>query len=178
MTRGGDTRFRKGQSGNPNGRPRKQKEAEALPSAFDVVLDKRMTVTQNGVERELTVDEALLLRTYQDALAGSRPARNRILAMIVRRETWLGDHAGMRKSRPAEYVVEKDPQNANAAVLLLGIAARDEDHICEGDQYERLLLEPWVVKAALRRARNLGISEDRLEEVCRSTRSPNKLVWP
>lgn len=178
MTKGGNTRFCKGQSGNPNGRPRKQKAVEASPSAFDVVLEKTLTVTQSGVERELTVEEALLLRTYQDALAGSRPARSRILAMILRRERWLGDHTRVNRSRPAEYIVKKDPQNANAALLLLGIAARDEDHFSGTDRYERLLLEPWVVKAALRRGRNLGISEGGIEEVRRSTRSPDKLVWP
>jgi hypothetical protein len=61
MSRGGATRFRKGQSGNPKGRPRKKLPAA---SAFDVIFEKRLSVTQNGVERELTVEEALQLRTY------------------------------------------------------------------------------------------------------------------
>lgn len=54
MTRGGSTRFRKGQSGNPKGRPRKVRPEQASASAFDIVLDKTLTVMQNGVERELT----------------------------------------------------------------------------------------------------------------------------
>lgn len=47
------------------GRPRKPKQQEA--SAFDIVLDKTLIVFQNGVMRELTVEEALQHRTYQDA---------------------------------------------------------------------------------------------------------------
>jgi hypothetical protein len=62
MSRGGDTRFSKGQSGNPSGRPKKRRPNV---SAFDIVFDKTLTVTQGGVERELTVDEALQLQTYQ-----------------------------------------------------------------------------------------------------------------
>ena len=38
------TRFRKGQSGNPRGRPRKRPAVQ--PSAFDVVIDRTLTITQ------------------------------------------------------------------------------------------------------------------------------------
>src|SRR5690606_13394901 len=99
MTRGASTRFRKGQSGNPKGRPRKVRSEQTSASAFDIVLDKTLMVTQNGVERELTVDEALLLRTYQDALAGNRPARRRILQMILRREEWLASQPSAHTPR-------------------------------------------------------------------------------
>jgi hypothetical protein len=43
-------------------------------------------VTQGGVERELTVDEALELQTYQAALKGSRMAIRTVLKMIEKRE--------------------------------------------------------------------------------------------
>jgi hypothetical protein len=86
------TRFRKGQSGNPNGRPKKK--AQPLPawSAFEMILQKNLPVMQNGIEQQLTAEEALQLRTYQDALKGSRAAIRAILKMIKKREEWIGDH--------------------------------------------------------------------------------------
>ena len=64
-------RWEKGHSGNPAGRPSKRRPHV---SAFDIIFDKRLTVTQNGIERDLTVDEALQLETYQSALKGRRMA--------------------------------------------------------------------------------------------------------
>ena len=86
MSRGGDTRFRAGQSGNPAGRPKKRRPHV---SAFDIIFDKTLTVTQGGVERELTVDEALQLQTYQAALKGSKMAIRQVLKMIEKREQAL-----------------------------------------------------------------------------------------
>ncbi len=62
-------KFVKGQSGNPHGRPRKRRPNV---SAFDILFDKRLTVTENGIERELTVDEALQLKSYEAALKAAR----------------------------------------------------------------------------------------------------------
>ena len=82
-----ESRFRKGQSGNPKGRPKKAKPQAA--SAFDIVIDRTLTVTQGGMPREVTVEEALQHRTYQDAIAGSRSARREVLKMIAKREQYL-----------------------------------------------------------------------------------------
>ena len=76
-------RFVKGQSGNPSGRP---KARRPHISAFDIIFGKTLTVTQGGVEREISVDEALELQTYQAALKGNRPAVRAVLKMIEKRE--------------------------------------------------------------------------------------------
>lgn len=86
MSCGGETRFRTGQSGNPAGRPKKRRPHV---SAFDIIFDKMLTVTQGGVERELTGAEALHLQTYQAALKGSRMAVRAVLKMIEKREAVL-----------------------------------------------------------------------------------------
>ena len=79
-------RFQKGKSGNPAGRPQKRRPHV---SAFDIIFDKTIAVAQNGVERELAVDEALRIQTYQAALKGSRMAVRAVLKMIEKREEAL-----------------------------------------------------------------------------------------
>lgn len=175
MSRGGETRFRKGQSGNPKGRPKKK----PLPvSAFDIIFEKTLSVTQNGTERELTVEEALQLRTYQNALAGSRPARREVLKMIARREKWLASHAPAPKSGPVSLVIEEDPDNVNAALLLLGIATPNEHDYGPDDPYVRLLLEPWAVEAALRRTRGLELSDSDRALLRNTVRNYHAIAWP
>ena len=79
------SRFRKGESGNRKGRPRAR---FSVPSAFDIVVDRTLTLMQNGKPRKVTVEEALQHRTYQDAIAGNRAAQREVLKMIDRHEKW------------------------------------------------------------------------------------------
>ncbi|MBV9076808.1 MAG: hypothetical protein JO048_04925 [Methylobacteriaceae bacterium] len=168
------TRFRKGESGNPKGRPKAGPRTS--PSAFDVIIDRTFTVRQNGKDRELTVEEALQHRTYQDAIAGNRAARREVLKMIEKREKWL---AGRSTTRHAVAVLSEptDPRNADGALLLLGIAEPDTKFAGVADPYDRLLLEPWAVQAALRRRRR-RLSEKEIAAVKLCTRDSQSLVWP
>src|SRR5215204_1796535 len=97
--------FRKGVSGNPKGRPKGT--GVRRPSAFEIVFDKTVRVMQNGQPRELTIEEALQLRTFQDALAGNRAARREVLKMIAAREKWLAQRPP--KLRPIEQLIELNP---------------------------------------------------------------------
>src|SRR5215212_6605126 len=106
-------RFQKGQSGNPAGRPRARRPHI---SAFDIVFDKTLTVTQNGVERELTIDEALQLQTYQAALKGSRMAVRAVLKMIEKRELAVRAAAPKSASNPVRMRVEHETDSANEAM--------------------------------------------------------------
>ena len=140
-------RFRPGQSGNPGGRP---KAADGKPaSAFDIMIGRTLSVTQSGVRRALSVDEALQLKTYQEAIAGSRPARREILKMIAKREQAIAARAPT-VVRVERRIEPTEPRNADAALLSLGIA-RVDDRWGEDwgdDRPLRLMLEPWAVEAA------------------------------
>ena len=61
------TRFKKGQSGNPNGRPRKKPD---LYLELAEVLHENVTVTVEGQPEKVTVQQALLLRLRDQALKG------------------------------------------------------------------------------------------------------------
>jgi hypothetical protein len=169
------SRFSKGRSGNPKGRPRSR--PLPAPSAFDIVIDRTLTVTQGGRARELTLEEALQHKTYQAAIAGNRAARREVLKMIAKRERWL---AAKAPSHPRiERLVEpEDPDNANEALLLLGIAELDTRYTGPNDPSERLLLQPWAVQAALRRRRRRRLSEKEISEIKRCTRDPDSIRWP
>ena len=80
------TRFKPGQSGNPNGRPTSSRASRA--SAFEVIVEKTLTVDDGGGTREITVEEALQQRTYRDALAGKRMAQREVMKWIMKREAW------------------------------------------------------------------------------------------
>jgi Family of unknown function (DUF5681) len=173
-------RFQKGHSGNPKGRPRKQRVLPDAPrSAFEIVLEKRVTVTQAGIDQELSVEEALQLRTYQDALAGKRAARREVLKMIAKREQAIADR-GLRTQRTMPSVTSKispDPRNADAAMCLLGIAAPNKSR--EEYDPDAILLEPWAVQAALGRRRgSKALTMKDIGDIKRCTRAPETLRWP
>jgi hypothetical protein len=175
VSRGGETRFRKGQSGNPKGRPRTKSPAT---SAFDVIFDKMLSVTQNGVERELTVEEALQQRTYQDALAGNRSARREVLKMIARREEWLVAKTPGKPSL-AEIKLSFEGRTADEALVLLGIASQDVRPIgLESEDQVRLKLEPWVTQVGLDRGRRRTFSDKDIADIRRCTRDPEEIDWP
>jgi Family of unknown function (DUF5681) len=61
------TRFKKGRSGNPKGRPRKKPD---LYSELVKVLRENVTITVDGQQEKVTVQQALLRRLRDQALRG------------------------------------------------------------------------------------------------------------
>jgi len=163
-------RFVKGQSGNPKGRPRMRRPHV---SAFDIIFDKRLTATQNGVERELTVDEALQLQTYQAALKGSRMAVRAVLKMIEKRELALAKLAPPAARKPITVEREYDTDNADEALQLLGLASHIADDVSGRER--RLKLEPWVTQLAVDRQRGLTLSTSDATLLRNCTHSPERL---
>ncbi|WP_152569493.1 MULTISPECIES: DUF5681 domain-containing protein [Sphingomonas] len=169
-------RFEKGRSGNPAGRP---KARRPHISAFEVVLDKTFTVTQNGVDRELTVDEALQLQTYQGALKGSKMAVRAVLKMIEKREKALVKKAPSQKVQAYKFGQEQDPRNADDAMLLLGITVPDPCWTGGACEYgTRMKLATWATQAALSRPGRRQLTEKDREEVVRQTIDAEALKWP
>jgi hypothetical protein len=174
MSRGGDTRFQKGRSGNPAGRPKKRRPHV---SAFDIIFDKTLTVTQGGVERELTVDEALQLQTYQAALKGSKMAIRQVLKMIEKREAAL-----LKLSPPATAPVtmerEYDSDNANEAMRILGIASvvRASDSGGYWDNHPRFAT--WATQAALSRTGRRQFDKKDIDNIKLLTVDAERLKWP
>src|SRR6202790_1994160 len=80
------TRFPKGRSGNPTGRPRgRHREAP-----YEAVLGQMVTIREGGVERRVTAAEAFLLQLTKRGLEGDGAAARESLCMI--------EHARDRRS--------------------------------------------------------------------------------
>lgn len=72
------TRFRKGQSGNPAGRPYgRRREAP-----YEAVLGQMVTIREGGVERRVTAAAAFLLQLAKRGVEGDSAAASASLAVI------------------------------------------------------------------------------------------------
>jgi hypothetical protein len=137
-----------------------------------------LTVTQNGVERELTIDEALQLQTYQAALKGSKLAIRAVLKMIEKRETALAKNAPA-SHQPIKRLIEHDTRNADEAMLLLGITVRDPSWTDGECQYGvRMKLANWAAQAGISRPGRRKLSQKQVDSVKWDTLDPDKLKWP
>lgn len=169
-------RFKKGRSGNPAGRP---KARRPHVSAFDIIFDKTLTASQNGVERELTVDEALQLQTYQAALKGSKMAVRAVLKMIEKREIALAAQAPKPQPRQGSaYVPIYDSDSADEAMEILRIASFEEAPPGMGWGHRKRKVETWAAQAAISRPGRRRLDERHVADVKLYTKDPDKLRWP
>jgi Family of unknown function (DUF5681) len=84
------TRFKKGQSGNPSGRPKGKVTVADADTVFDQVLSAQIPVSQNGRPRKMSKIRALCVGTVHDALKGDRAARKLVFDHVARRQPQAG----------------------------------------------------------------------------------------
>ena len=169
--------FRKGRSGNPSGRPKSSRTSRA--SAFDIVLEKTLTVPHHGGTREIDMEEAIQQRTYRDAIVGKRMAMREVAKWIMKNEAWLAKHVPETRWPEVKRYISPDPDNADAALVLLKVAAPNPARANFGAGRAQLLLEPWAVQAALSRRRGgQRLTDEDCNAIRRCTRDPHSLQWP
>src|SRR5215469_1732449 len=132
------TRFTKGQSGNPAGRPRgRHREAP-----YEAVLGQMVTIREGGAERHVTAAEAFLLQLTKRGLEGDSAANRASLAVIEEARSQQG-----ADGIPQFVVALVDPGSVTYALLPLRMARKLDPY----RETARIVLEPWLVEAALAR---------------------------
>jgi hypothetical protein len=162
------TRFKKGQSGNPKGRPRGRRNTPP----HDAVLRQQVVIREDGVERRVSAAEAFLLQMAKRGLEGESAAARHTLAALAEARAARGttDDEAVRVIILSFVAVG----SVGSAACRLGMTKRL-------DRYRptaRIVIEPWLVELALARLgdRQLTIAEQR--EVVSATRTPRKVIWP
>lgn len=159
------TRFRKGQSGNPRGRPRGRRNEPP----YEAVLGQMVTIREDGVERRVTAAEAFLLHMTKRGLEGDGAAARAAMAAIE-------EARAVRKDGQVIHVFTTiyERQGSLTDALEPLRMARKLDRFRDT---ARVVLEPWIVEAGLARLkRRLTLAEQ--EAVVRATRTPGKVRWP
>jgi Family of unknown function (DUF5681) len=162
------TRFEKGQSGNPRGRPRGRHK---LPP-YEAVLGQKVTIRENGIERQVTASEAFLLHMIKQGLEGDIAAAGDVMTAIegahaIRQE--LGIQIPQRIN-----LVFVSPGNVNSALESLRMARKLDRY----RETARMALEPWLVETALGRLGGRRLSVEEQKTVVQATRTPWKVRWP
>lgn len=73
------TRFRKGQSGNPKGRPKATKNVSTM---LEEVFFRKIQISENGRRREVTMVEAILWQLVNGAVKGEMRHIDRVLKLL------------------------------------------------------------------------------------------------
>ena len=162
------TRFPKGRSGNPRGRPKGSRRD--VP--YDAVLGQKVVIRENGVERRLTAAEAFLLHLAKKGLEGEGASARQAMAAIegAREKRLIAEPLTFNTI----YIALVTPGSVSDAIERLRMARRLDRY----RETRRIVLEPWIVEAALARLGSRRLTREQQEVVVKATRSPAKVRWP
>ena len=111
------TRFKKGQPGNPRGRP-----AKNLPALLAAALNEKVTVTENGKRRQVTKREEVIVQLVNKSASAELRATKMLIDMLRDIE---------KRADPAP--AEKNPFNPTDKEVVQQLIARLRRNMCGGD---------------------------------------------
>lgn len=95
-----NTQFKKGQSGNPKGRP---KGTRNFKTDLEEELAELVQVTEGGTVHQISKQRAVQKRTVERALSGDMRAAD----LVVK---WCAQYLGMEEEIPASKTLHTDDQ--------------------------------------------------------------------
>lgn len=160
------TRFKKGTSGNPKGRPRGRHRS--IP--YDTLLGQMVTIREDGRERRVTAAEAFMLQLTRKGLQGDSAAARASLAAI---------EAAQQRTEPQSTVdvIRFITIRFSIGTIMrdLGIAIKKHPLDEEKVRWE---LNAWIIEAALERMGEKQLTHDEQQIVWEAARSPETVNWP
>jgi hypothetical protein len=111
-----ETRFKKGQSGNPRGRP-----AKNLAALLAAALNEKVTATVDGKRKQVTKREAVITQLVNKSASAELRATKMLIDMIRDIE---------KKADPAP--AEKNPLSPTDKEVVQQLVARLRRSICNG----------------------------------------------
>lgn len=154
------TRFAKGRSGNPRGRPKGSKGHLGLGK----MLQRKVSISVDGKRQSVELTEAVALQMSRQALAGNVPAA-RELFRIAQQQKDIEAAVEARRPQTVSEIrrVIIDPKSCNRALETLGLITN------VGGEFK---IEQWVVEAARARGAKLDSSDEAL--ISNSIRKPGE----
>jgi len=138
---------------------------------YDFVLGQGVIIRENGLERRVTAAEAFLLQLTKLGLDGDTAAARAMIAAI---RDILGAEVSVSYQSSQFVICFVSPGCVNTAIECLLIGTKlDRFH-----ETARMMLEPWIVEAALARFAEKQLTPVEQEVVLKATRTPAKVRWP
>ncbi|KJC36499.1 DUF5681 domain-containing protein [Bradyrhizobium sp. LTSP857] len=158
------SRFVKGRSGNPAGRP----PARHLQLPYESVLGQTFTILDNGVERQATAIEVFLLKVAKRGLDGDTGASRTMLTLLkqVREQQQASEQLTI-------VLVAVAPGSVTGGLEILRIATKLDPY----RETARMVIEPWAAEAALERLPQ-PLTPAQQRTVVDATRTPKRVRWP
>src|SRR5262245_22581066 len=160
------SRFQKGQSGNPRGRPKGQRNS--LP--YESVLGQIVTIREDGVERRVTAAEAFLLFIIKRGLDGDGPSARTAMEAIEQAKA-----SGLMRREVKTFALRWGREGTVSRALELLRMAKKINRL---HQTAKIMLEPWLVEMALARLGDNRLTAEQQRVVVQATRTPWKVRWP
>lgn len=135
-------------------------------------MRQMVTIRDGDGAREVTAEVAFLQKVQELALNGNSSA---VRAYEDLKGT-LDTHIEREDARPKGFAIHfVRPGSVNTALEILNMG-RIRDRYRE--DRAKMVLEPWLVEAALERLGDNRLTREEQETVWTATRSPGKVTWP
>lgn len=145
------SRFAKGESGNPAGRPKGTRKSNSLSD----IIHTMVSVNVDGVSRKMPLNEATVMRLFQSALNGNTAAARLVLQLIEKAEAKKIDEesptGGMMPPIGRIILAGPDFEGCSEALRRLDVIQAND---------KAYLIQSWVVEAALARKSRAHFSFD------------------